>query len=275
MCRLDGFATGSVDSLSCLHTIEHVGLGRYGDPVDPEGWVVAVRELARILAPGGRLYLGTPIGRERVCFNSERVFSPKTILEALSGSAARQPRRHRRGTIGSCPTPISTRMLSPPVWMWALRVDQAVTRRTAAERSGRRRPWRGGTGRRRTASCTSAITSSSRARSFPDRRTARSAARAAGRLPHGHPSQPDGLARGGRGGGPDADGRAAGSDRARRRLRHLEGSRASSSPPPTRSRRSRRRSASSRSSAITTTTATCRRRWRPRASRCCATRARA
>ena len=58
-------------------------MGRYGDPIDPEGWVVAVRELARILAPGGRLYLGTPIGRERVCFNSERVFSPKTILDAL------------------------------------------------------------------------------------------------------------------------------------------------------------------------------------------------
>jgi SAM-dependent methyltransferase len=84
MCRLDGFETGSVNSLSCLHTIEHVGLGRYGDPIDPEGWFAAVRELARILAPGGRLYLGTPIGHERVCFNSERVFSPKTILDAVA-----------------------------------------------------------------------------------------------------------------------------------------------------------------------------------------------
>jgi SAM-dependent methyltransferase len=83
MCRLDGFETGSLDSLSCLHTIEHVGLGRYGDPIDPEGWVVAVGEIAQSLAPRGRLYLGTPIGRERVCFNSERVFSPKTILDAL------------------------------------------------------------------------------------------------------------------------------------------------------------------------------------------------
>ena len=82
-CRLDGVATGTVDSLSCLHTIEHVGLGRYGDPVDPDGWRQAVRELARVLAPGGRLYLGTPVGRERVCFNSERVFSPTTILEAV------------------------------------------------------------------------------------------------------------------------------------------------------------------------------------------------
>jgi len=83
MCRLDGFETGSVDSLSCLHAIEHVGLGRYGDSIDPDGWRVALCELARVLAPGGRLYLGTPIGRERVCFNSERVFSPKTILGAI------------------------------------------------------------------------------------------------------------------------------------------------------------------------------------------------
>jgi len=83
LCRLDGIATGTVDSLSCLHTIEHVGLGRYGDPVDPDGWRQAVRELARVLAPGGRLYLGTPVGRERVYFNSERVFSPTTILEAV------------------------------------------------------------------------------------------------------------------------------------------------------------------------------------------------
>ena len=93
MCRLDGFETGSVDSLSCLHTIEHVGLGRYGDPIDPEGWVVAVRELARILAPGGRLYLGTPIGRERVCFNSERVFLAEDDPGCASGSAARQSGR--------------------------------------------------------------------------------------------------------------------------------------------------------------------------------------
>jgi hypothetical protein len=84
MCRLDAFAEGSIESLSCLHAIEHVGLGRYGDPVAARGWHVAMRELARVLAPGGRLYLGTPIGRERLYFNSQRVFSPATILDAFS-----------------------------------------------------------------------------------------------------------------------------------------------------------------------------------------------
>jgi SAM-dependent methyltransferase len=84
MCRLDAFASGSVASLSCLHAVEHVGLGRYGDPVDPGGWRRAMRELARILAPGGHLYLGTPIGRERVSFNSQRVFAPSTVLDTFS-----------------------------------------------------------------------------------------------------------------------------------------------------------------------------------------------
>jgi hypothetical protein len=83
MCHLDSFESGSIESLSSLHAIEHVGLGRYGDPVDPRGWQLALRELARILAPRGRLYLGTPIGRERLCFNSQRVFSPATIIGAV------------------------------------------------------------------------------------------------------------------------------------------------------------------------------------------------
>jgi SAM-dependent methyltransferase len=79
------FADGSVVSLSCLHVIEHVGLGRYGDPVDPDGYVAAARELARVLAPGGTLLLSTPVGRERVCFDAHRVFDPSTIADALAG----------------------------------------------------------------------------------------------------------------------------------------------------------------------------------------------
>lgn len=79
------FADRSVTSLSCLHVIEHVGLGRYGDPLDPAGARAAAAELARVLAPGGRLYLSTPVGRERVCFNAHRVFSPMTIRDWFSG----------------------------------------------------------------------------------------------------------------------------------------------------------------------------------------------
>jgi len=73
-------AAASVDSLSCLHVIEHIGLGRYGDPIDPEGARKAAVELLRVLAPGGRLYMSAPVGRERTCFNAHRVFGAATLL---------------------------------------------------------------------------------------------------------------------------------------------------------------------------------------------------
>lgn len=75
------FPEGSVLSLSCLHVAEHVGLGRYGDALDPDGTRVACTELARVLAPGGTLYFSLPIGRERTEFNAHRIHRPSTILE--------------------------------------------------------------------------------------------------------------------------------------------------------------------------------------------------
>ena len=69
----------SVESLSSLHAIEHFGLGRYGDPVDPDACFKAMSSLARVLKAGGRLYFSVPIGRERLEFNAQRVFSPRTI----------------------------------------------------------------------------------------------------------------------------------------------------------------------------------------------------
>ena len=82
---MSGFADGSVDSLSSLNAVEHFGLGRYGDPLAPDAWAEALESFARVLAPGGRLYLGVPIGRERVEFNAHRVLSPRTILDVLRG----------------------------------------------------------------------------------------------------------------------------------------------------------------------------------------------
>jgi SAM-dependent methyltransferase len=79
------YADGTIPSLSCLHVAEHIGLGRYGDPLDPLGTVKACRELQRVLAPGGNLYFGLPVGRPRVCFNAHRVHSPDQILEYFAG----------------------------------------------------------------------------------------------------------------------------------------------------------------------------------------------
>ncbi len=75
------FQDGSIASLSCLHVLEHIGLGRYGDPINPEGSLLAAAELQRILKPGGRLFLSVPVGRERVCFNAHRVFSSDTVRD--------------------------------------------------------------------------------------------------------------------------------------------------------------------------------------------------
>jgi hypothetical protein len=68
------FASDSIESLSCMHVIEHIGLGRYGDPLDPDGDLKAIAELVRVLAPGGNLLIATPVGRPRVAFNAHRVY---------------------------------------------------------------------------------------------------------------------------------------------------------------------------------------------------------
>jgi hypothetical protein len=79
------FRDRSVVSLSCLHVAEHVGLGRYGDPLDPSGTRIACTELARVLAPAGNLFFSAPVGRARVCFNAHRIHTPAQIIEYFSG----------------------------------------------------------------------------------------------------------------------------------------------------------------------------------------------
>lgn len=82
--NLDGLCDESVDSLSSLHAVEHFGLGRYGDRVDPDGWRKVMLAMQRVLHPGGRLYLSVPVGRERLCFNAHRVFSPRRVLDVVA-----------------------------------------------------------------------------------------------------------------------------------------------------------------------------------------------
>jgi SAM-dependent methyltransferase len=74
----------TIESLSCLHVIEHIGLGRYGDPMDPAGSIKAAAELQRVLKPGGKLYLSLPVGRERICFNAHRVHDPFSVLKMFN-----------------------------------------------------------------------------------------------------------------------------------------------------------------------------------------------
>jgi hypothetical protein len=78
-------ATNSVASLSCLHAAEHIGLGRYGDRLNPLGTRQAAEELLRVLAPGGNLYFAVPVGRPHVEFNAHRIHAPKQILAYFDG----------------------------------------------------------------------------------------------------------------------------------------------------------------------------------------------
>ena len=99
--------SGSVPSLSCMHVLEHVGLGRYGDPLDPVGDVKGARELTRVLAAGGRLYFVAPVGRPRVCFNGHRIYdfaSVRSLFPSLTlDEWALVPDDGRSGLIASPP----------------------------------------------------------------------------------------------------------------------------------------------------------------------------
>ncbi len=69
------------DSLSCLHAIEHFGLGRYGDPVNYDGYILGLDNLYCMLKKGGKLYFSVPIGPQRIEFDAHRVFSLSYLLE--------------------------------------------------------------------------------------------------------------------------------------------------------------------------------------------------
>ena len=72
---------GYCDSLSCLHALEHFGLGRYGDPIEPQGYELGIANMAHLLKPGGIFYLSIPIGKERVEFNAHRILDPRKIIQ--------------------------------------------------------------------------------------------------------------------------------------------------------------------------------------------------
>jgi len=73
------------DSLSCLHALEHFGMGRYGDPVRADGFQLGWNNLHRMLTPGGTLYFSVPMGRARIEFNAHRVFSVPLLLSLVDG----------------------------------------------------------------------------------------------------------------------------------------------------------------------------------------------
>lgn len=71
------------DSLSCLHALEHLGLGRYGDTVDYNGHLKGWNALYDMLKPNGRLYFAVPMGNQRIEYDAHRVFSMQYLLETM------------------------------------------------------------------------------------------------------------------------------------------------------------------------------------------------
>jgi Caenorhabditis protein of unknown function, DUF268 len=71
------------DSLSCLHVLEHIGLGRYGDRIVLNGYIPAFENLVRMLKTGGTLYLSVPFGSPAIEYNAHRIFDLRTIRELI------------------------------------------------------------------------------------------------------------------------------------------------------------------------------------------------
>jgi Caenorhabditis protein of unknown function, DUF268 len=79
------FDKESLPSISCMHTIEHIGLGRYGDELDPKGDIKAIDELKRIAKKGADILFVTPIGAPKIQFNGQRVYSREQIVDYFHG----------------------------------------------------------------------------------------------------------------------------------------------------------------------------------------------
>ena len=87
LMQLDVDLIACTDSLSCLHTLEHFGLGRYGDPIDYMGHAKGFKNLATMVAPGGTFYFSVPISRrQRFEFNAHRVFALPYLREMIAAN---------------------------------------------------------------------------------------------------------------------------------------------------------------------------------------------
>ena len=69
------------DSISSIGCLSHIGLGRYGDKINVNGYILAIDKMCSLLKKKGFLYLMVPVGKDGVEFNSHRVFKPEDIID--------------------------------------------------------------------------------------------------------------------------------------------------------------------------------------------------
>jgi len=68
-----------------ISSFEHDGLGMYGDPLDPDGDLKAMRKMKERIRRGGLLYLAVPTGRDKVLFNNARIYGRHRLPLLLAG----------------------------------------------------------------------------------------------------------------------------------------------------------------------------------------------
>jgi len=83
--NLDNIPDNSIESLSALCSLEHFGLGRYGDPIDPEACFKCFAAIQKKIKKNGKIYISLPVGKEHIEFNAHRVFYAETIVRAFDG----------------------------------------------------------------------------------------------------------------------------------------------------------------------------------------------
>lgn len=66
-------------------SLDHDGLGRYGDPIAPDGDVLTMRALLAALAPGSTVIISVPVGPDRIIWNLMRVYGRDRLPRLLDG----------------------------------------------------------------------------------------------------------------------------------------------------------------------------------------------
>lgn len=73
------------DCAFCYSSIEHSGLGRYGDYIDPEGDLFTMRMIKKMVKPDGLLFLQIPVGRDLLLWNNTRIYGANRLLLLFEG----------------------------------------------------------------------------------------------------------------------------------------------------------------------------------------------
>ena len=109
--------TEKYDVAISISSVEHSGLGRYGDPIDPNGDMEAMKFLYNNLKEDAICFLSVPIGLDQIIWNAHRVYgnirfpllfdlieSDYEINEIIKRKNGKNP--HREGVSGGAHQPV-------------------------------------------------------------------------------------------------------------------------------------------------------------------------